>query len=185
MTFGTLCIMNKNRMLLLVRAFLIGGETLHELLCLPVKGQVQPLLADRQAIMQLKFKHVRLLVIDEKSMIGQKQLFYVNKRLQEGDPTKAMNHLVACLLYSWGIGNSCLQFWTAHTTRIFLNCKEERMQLGKKNERKMLSLLNISSRHRPICSTANLTRVSSLQRSNDRKEVIRQNFVQNSSVLEW
>jgi hypothetical protein len=47
-------------------AFLIGGNTLHGLLCLPVKGQFQPLLADRRAIMQLKFKQVGLLVIDEK-----------------------------------------------------------------------------------------------------------------------
>jgi hypothetical protein len=78
----------------------------------------------------------------------------------------------------------CLQFWTAHSTRILLSCKEEQMQLGKRNERKMPSLLDISSRHRPICSTAYLTRVSSLQRSNDRKEMIRQNFVLNSSVLE-
>jgi ATP-dependent DNA helicase PIF1 len=38
--------------------------------------------------MQLKFKHVCLLVIDEKSMIGQKQLFYVHKRLQEERPDK-------------------------------------------------------------------------------------------------
>jgi hypothetical protein len=36
-------------------AFLIGGKTLHGLLCLPVKGQFQPLSADSQAIMQLKF----------------------------------------------------------------------------------------------------------------------------------
>jgi sigma54-dependent transcription regulator len=54
-------------------AFLNGGKTLHGLLCFPVKGQFQHLSADRQAIMQLKFKHVGLLVIDEKSMIGQKQ----------------------------------------------------------------------------------------------------------------
>jgi hypothetical protein len=132
--------------------------------------------------MQLKFKHVSLLVIDEKSMIGQKQLLYVHKRLQEARPDKGNEPFGG--LYSWGIGNSCLQFWTAHTTRILLNCKEERMQLGKRNERKMPSLLDISSRHRPICSTTNWTRVSFLQRSNNRKEMLRQNFVLNSSVLE-
>jgi ATP-dependent DNA helicase PIF1 len=38
--------------------------------------------------MQLKFIHIGLLVIDEKSMIGQKQLFYVHKRLQEARPDK-------------------------------------------------------------------------------------------------
>jgi ATP-dependent DNA helicase PIF1 len=36
--------------------------------------------------LQQRFNHVGLLVIDEKSMIGQKTLFYIHKRLQEAKP---------------------------------------------------------------------------------------------------
>ena len=70
-------------------AFLIGGETLHGLLSLPCDTPFKPLSTDKQAILQLKFEHVGLIVIDEKSMIGQKQFYYVNKRLQEARPAKA------------------------------------------------------------------------------------------------
>jgi hypothetical protein len=132
----------------------------------------------------LKFKHIRLLVIDKKSMLVRNSYSMSTRYCRRQDLTKAMDHLVACPLYSWAIGNSCLQFWTARSIRIRLNCKEEQMQLSRRNGRKMQSLLDISLRHRPICSTVNLTRVSSLQRYNNRKETIRQNFAQNSSVLE-
>jgi hypothetical protein len=70
-------------------AFLIGGATLHGLLLLPRTGQFQPLSEVKKAQLQQKLKHVGLLVIDEKSMIGQKNFFYISKRLQEAKPGHA------------------------------------------------------------------------------------------------
>jgi hypothetical protein len=70
-------------------AFLIGGETLHGLLHLPVGPSLQPLSIGHKFVLQQKMKHVGLLVIDEKSMIGQKIFYYVHKRLQEVFPEQA------------------------------------------------------------------------------------------------
>ena len=60
-------------------SFLIGGSTLHSLLHLPVnlkKGQpLRPLDTSRLKGLQDKMKNVAVLVIDEKSMLGQKTLW--------------------------------------------------------------------------------------------------------------
>ena len=55
-------------------AFLIGGETLHSLLTLPVNQKqdepIRPLGSGKLHELQKRFRNVGLLVIDEKSMIG-------------------------------------------------------------------------------------------------------------------
>ena len=71
-------------------AFLIGGSTIHSLLYLPVnlrQNQTMPALdASRLKTIQDRFKDVSLLVIDEKSMIGQKTFFMISERLKECRP---------------------------------------------------------------------------------------------------
>jgi ATP-dependent DNA helicase PIF1 len=87
-----------------IAAFLIGGETLRGLLYLPVSSPFQPLQESKKAILQQRFNHVGLLVINEKSMIRQKTLFYIHKRLQEAKPGRAdepFNGMSIVLLGDW------------------------------------------------------------------------------------
>ena len=64
-------------------AFLIRGETLHRMLCLPVgkASQFEDLQGPRLMDLQGRFADVGLLVIDEKSMIGQEVFTQVHRRL--------------------------------------------------------------------------------------------------------
>ena len=65
-------------------AYLIGGETLHSLLYLPVgRTTLEPLQGDRLQDLQNKFSGVGILVIDEKSKIGQEVFSCVSQRQQE------------------------------------------------------------------------------------------------------
>ena len=55
-------------------AFLVKGSTLHTLFQLPInhsKNKMSELKGDRLRDLQQKFEDVELIVIDEKSMIGQ------------------------------------------------------------------------------------------------------------------
>ena len=68
-------------------AYLIGGETLHSLLYLPVgQTKLEKLQGDRLKDLQLRFKEVGILVIDEKSMIGQNIFYNVSERLKQARP---------------------------------------------------------------------------------------------------
>jgi hypothetical protein len=70
-------------------AYLIGGETLHSLLFLPVggkKGMKDGLTGENLKQLQCRFKNVGVLVIDEKSMMGQDVFRLVDKRLKEARP---------------------------------------------------------------------------------------------------
>ena len=70
-------------------AFLIGGSTLHSLLYLPkLEGgrKMPPLDASRLKSLQDKFRSVAVLIIDEKSMIGQKMFYMISERLKEARP---------------------------------------------------------------------------------------------------
>ena len=70
-------------------AFLIGGETLHGMLSLPVgKAKLEPLQGERLQALQNKFSETGIIMIDEKSMVGQKLLYHVSSRLQEANPHK-------------------------------------------------------------------------------------------------
>jgi len=72
-------------------AFLIRGETLHSLFYLPIgRGILEPLKGDRLAELQRRFQRVGVLIIDEKSMIGQTIFWMVSERLKEARP----NHKV-------------------------------------------------------------------------------------------
>ena len=70
-------------------AYLIGGSTLHSLLYLPVLKQNQKmpqLQGSNLKSLQDRFKNVALLVVDEKSMIGQKTFYMISERLKEARP---------------------------------------------------------------------------------------------------
>ena len=70
-------------------AFLIKGETLHSLLMLPINyHKYESLPSDRLLQLQQKFNDIGILVIDEKSMIGQKLFHMVHMRLTEIYPER-------------------------------------------------------------------------------------------------
>ena len=67
-------------------AFLVKGGTLHSLLRLPIsnsKGAIKPLTVQAERDLQESFKQVQLLVIDEKSLIGQYMFYMINERLKQ------------------------------------------------------------------------------------------------------
>ena len=65
-------------------AFLIKGETLHSLLMLPIDyNSYKTLSSDRLCVLQQKFSNIGVLIVDEKSMIGQRLFHMVDMRLRE------------------------------------------------------------------------------------------------------
>ena len=73
-------------------AFLVKGSTLHTLFQLPInnlKGKMPEIKGDRLRDLQQRFEDVELLVIDEKSMIGQYMLYMIEERLRQAKPSKA------------------------------------------------------------------------------------------------
>ena len=87
-------------------AFLIGGETLHSLLYLPLgTGKLEPLPeSERLMELQRKFEHVGLLVIDEKSMMGQEMFWMIGERLKQARPHhqhQPFGNLSIVLLGDW------------------------------------------------------------------------------------
>lgn len=66
-----------------VAAFNIHGRTLHSLLRLPVKSTLQTLSNSALIGLQGLFQHCRFLLIDEKSMLGLKQLYWIDCRLRQ------------------------------------------------------------------------------------------------------
>jgi DNA replication protein DnaC len=68
-------------------AFLIAGETLHSLLYLPLcNSKLEPLVGERLLDLQRKFQNVGVLIIDEKSMMGQEMFWMVSERLKQARP---------------------------------------------------------------------------------------------------
>ena len=67
-------------------AFLIGGETLHRLLSIPVNEGQRHNIPELE--LQLRFKNCGMLVIDEKSMIGQRFLTKIDQHLRVARPHK-------------------------------------------------------------------------------------------------
>ena len=66
-----------------VAAFGIQGQTLHRLLRLPVRKRFEPLSNSVLLSLQLLYASCRYLIIDEKSMIGLPQLYYIDSRLRQ------------------------------------------------------------------------------------------------------
>ena len=67
-------------------AFLIGGETLHRMLSIPVNEKRKHHINEMD--LQMRFKNCGLLIIDEKSMVGQRLLMYIDKHLRMAKPNK-------------------------------------------------------------------------------------------------
>ena len=73
-------------------AFLVKGTTLHKMLKLKInnsQGPIKDLKGKALEDLQTAFEDVHLLVIDEKSMIGQYMLYMIDRRLREAKPTQA------------------------------------------------------------------------------------------------
>jgi hypothetical protein len=66
-------------------AFLIGVNTLHHLFHIPASQgfKHQKLSNEKRNTLRCKYRHVRLLIIDECSMVGKEMLNFINLRLQE------------------------------------------------------------------------------------------------------
>ncbi|KJK78206.1 hypothetical protein H634G_06379 [Metarhizium anisopliae BRIP 53293] len=64
----------------------ISGTTLHSLLHLPINKDFRPLSAIDKAQLQKKLKDIQYLIIDEKSMLGLRQLSWIDDRLREAFP---------------------------------------------------------------------------------------------------
>jgi len=64
-------------------AFEISGETCHSALKLPVNRPYHKLSGSRLRELQTRFSHFRVIIIDEVSMMGQKMICYIDRRLRE------------------------------------------------------------------------------------------------------
>ena len=70
-------------------AFLVKGETLHSLLMLPIDyNSYKSLNSDRLYELQQKFRNIGILILDEKSMIGQRLFHMTDMRLREIFPQR-------------------------------------------------------------------------------------------------
>ena len=97
-------------------AFLIGGETLHSLLYLPIgKAKLEPLGGERLMELQRKFEHVGILMVDEKSMMGQEMLGMVTERLIQAMSIKT-SILATCPSFCLAIGNNYPLLGIPHST---------------------------------------------------------------------
>ncbi|KAJ3454665.1 hypothetical protein MRS44_013265 [Fusarium solani] len=68
----------------------IQGSTIHSLLRLPVGGAFTDLRPADAAALQSRLRHVRYLVIDEKSMLGLEQLGRIDSRLRQAFPQRSL-----------------------------------------------------------------------------------------------
>ena len=82
-----------------VAAFNIDGRTLHSLLALPVRGDMQ---GEHLHIIQQSLAQVKYLIIDEMSMVGRTILGQVDKRLCQACPHNAHEVLRGCSVLLFG-----------------------------------------------------------------------------------
>ncbi|KAJ3455383.1 hypothetical protein MRS44_013983 [Fusarium solani] len=68
----------------------IQGSTIHSLLRLPVGGAFTDLRPADAAALQSRLRHVKYLVIDEKSMLGLEQLGRIDSRLRQAFPQRSL-----------------------------------------------------------------------------------------------
>ncbi|KAM4067412.1 PIF1-like helicase [Hirsutella rhossiliensis] len=68
----------------------IQGSTIHSLLRLPVGGAFTDLPPADAAALQSRLRHVKYLVIDEKSMLGIEQLARIDSRLRQAFPQRSL-----------------------------------------------------------------------------------------------
>jgi ATP-dependent DNA helicase PIF1 len=66
-----------------IAAYGINGMTAHSALSLPVKGSFNPLIPSILGRYQQQWKHIKLLIIDEKSMIGRTMAGKMDSRLRQ------------------------------------------------------------------------------------------------------
>jgi len=73
-----------------VAALNIRGRTIHSALCLPING-FSELTGTRRATLQIQWTGVHFVIIDEKSMLGQRTLAMIDSRFRQIFPEKANN----------------------------------------------------------------------------------------------
>ncbi|OWT42329.1 ATP-dependent DNA helicase PIF1 [Pochonia chlamydosporia 170] len=66
----------------------ISGTMLHSLLHLPINKDFKPLSAVDKVQLQKKLKDIKYLIIDEKSMLGLRQLSWIDDRLRKAFPNR-------------------------------------------------------------------------------------------------
>jgi len=67
-------------------AFLINGQTIHSLFRIPANQgytEYRPLTSDKLNALQCQLRHVKLLIIDEISMVGNRMFSLIDQRLQQ------------------------------------------------------------------------------------------------------
>ena len=100
---------------------------MHALLYLPIgKAKLEPLGGERLMELQRKFEHVGILMVDEKSMMGQEMFWMISERLMQARPEhqdKPFGNLSVVLLGDWKqlppVGDSSLYVTDSKKPRGF------------------------------------------------------------------
>ena len=88
-------------------AYNISGETLHRTLALPVPltNELPDLKAEQLQVLQTRLEGLRLLIVDEMSMVGRRMLRAIDLRLRQAFPhqaTETFGGISVCLLGDFG-----------------------------------------------------------------------------------
>ena len=84
-----------------IAAFNIHGSTLHQALCLPVRG-LSNLTPQQLLILQSRFKPIKFIILDEKSMVGRRLLSRMDTRLRDVFPDCQNEYFGDCCLLMFG-----------------------------------------------------------------------------------
>ncbi|KAM4067071.1 PIF1-like helicase [Hirsutella rhossiliensis] len=87
----------------------IQGSTIHSLLRLPVGGTFTDLPPADAAALQSRLRHIKYLVIDEKSMLGLEQLARIDSRLRQAFPQRNLEFFGGLSIPSWNLLSNRVQ----------------------------------------------------------------------------
>ena len=118
-----------------VVAFAIAGETYHSALSIRPRKSFAPLQGSALLRLQKRWKHVKYLIIDEKSMIGLRGFAKIDSRLRQAFPDSSEDFfggVSTALVGDWGqlgpVGDlSLFASWQGYRERrLQRHCKEKR-----------------------------------------------------------
>jgi len=84
----------------------VNGATIHGTLKLGFSSDSDDMTPAEVTDLQDRCQHMRVMIIDEKSMIGQAFLARIDRRLQLAFPDQGGYFLVGSMWYSWGISHN-------------------------------------------------------------------------------